>query len=132
MATKIFSKQKSLNLSNNSRAYADVILINPTNGQRSGPINCLVDTGSDYTILPLRIATTLNINPPTPASIITSSGQTVSFQSHKSLEIVIEGWILKNVHVLFSPAQQFIPILGRIDLIDTFDFGFDSSYWHFG
>ena len=55
----VFAASKPLDVANSSRAYADVsisapasptILVSPT-------IQCLVDTGSDYTILPVAMAT---------------------------------------------------------------------------
>jgi hypothetical protein len=118
----------------NLRPFADVVLIGPTGS--SYTIQCLVDTGSDHTILPLGLATSVGIIPSGPlVSVAAAGGTRVSFQSHAPADLVIEGYTIRGVTILLSPFSAiggFTPILGRKHLINAFDFGFDTKEWHWG
>jgi hypothetical protein len=117
------------------RAYADVRLVGPTR-IRSSVVQCMVDTGSDYTILPLGLAGAVGIVPSGGlVSITTVAGTSVSLSSHSPVDLEIEGYAISLRTVLFSPFSTvggFIPILGRPELIAAFDFGFTVTDWHWG
>ena len=121
--------------STNLRPFADVVLIG-TGGTKSFTIQCLVDTGSDHTVLPLALATSIGITPSGPlVSIGTAGGAHSRFQSHSPADLIIEGYVIKGVTILLSPFSAiggFTPIVGRKHLINAFDFGFTTKEWHWG
>lgn len=127
-----FTNRNSL-LAPGSRAYAEVFLEDPTSGAKDGPKVCLVDTGADYTILPASMAVTLGLAPgglPT-VSITAADGTVFSLPQATGLDLVIEGYRV-TADVLFCSASKFTPLVGRRDLMNAFDFGFDDTYWYYG
>jgi hypothetical protein len=72
ITAQTFAHNKALSTARKHRAYADVVIINPVSARRSATLQCLVDTGSDYTILPLSAASQLGI---------TASGPPVTFRT---------------------------------------------------
>lgn len=119
--------------SRNYRAYADVRLIGPT--ATSSTHEFLVDTGSDYTIVPERLAQNIGIptNVPLPqVNFTTASGHNVALPYYTPLDIEIGAYILPGIRILITSASGFIPILGRPELIAAFDFGFNTTHWHWG
>ncbi|MBX9624554.1 MAG: retropepsin-like domain-containing protein [Gemmataceae bacterium] len=118
----------------NYRAYCDVVVVNANaNGvARKSPVyQCLVDTGSDYTILPWVAATAIGLTPSGPVVTIRSVGGRVYRLMSDEVAIEIEGKLVR-VPVAFSAAGGFSPILGRSQLLAAYDFGFDTSHWHWG
>lgn len=127
-----FANSKLLNRGRNYRAYADVVVTNATGTVNSSIIQCLVDTGSDYTVLPLSAATAVGIVPSGPwVPFRTAGGATYRLQSHLGVLLVVEGYAI-TVQVAFSTARGFSPILGRLELAAAFDTGFDTSNWYWG
>jgi hypothetical protein len=127
-----FSYSKLLSTTPSARAYADVALTNPTYTRVSATIQCLVDTGSDYTILPMSLAGGFGIVPSgPPVSFRTAGGVTYSLPSQPGLDLMIEGYAIKAT-VAFSTSAAFIPIVGCLDLVNAFDFGFDDVSWFWG
>lgn len=58
------------------RASADVYATNSTGSVKTSVFQCLVDTGSDYTILPNHVAATIGINLATDPTIVMKSFRT--------------------------------------------------------
>lgn len=126
--TKYFNQYISLDIF--GRAFVDVFLINPTNNSlRAGPVQCLIDTGSDFTILPIHYASSININPSYSTSIRTPGG-TAKYSSERNLALEICNLHLPNVNILFSSSSGFISILGRNDLLSTIAIGMDDHNWY--
>jgi len=127
-----FANSKPLNRVRNYRAYADAVVTNASGSMKSSTIQCLVDTGSDYTILPLRAATAVGITPSgPPVTFRTAGGATYLLQSHLGVRLLVEGYII-TVQVAFSSAGGFSPILGRLEMAAAFDTGFDINNWYWG
>lgn len=114
-----------------SRAYAEVFLEDPASGTKDGPKLCLVDTGADYTILPDTMAVTLGLalGRLPVVTIRAADGSTFTIPMATGLRLVIEGFIV-IADVLFCSAPKFTPLVGRVDLMNAFDFGFDDTYWY--
>lgn len=127
-----YPSRKAL-LSPGSRAYAEVMLEDTTSGMKDGPKLCLVDTGADYTILPDSMALTLGVAVGTlPTIKLTAADGSVFYLPRATgLDLVIEGYPV-TADVLFCSAPKFTPLVGRRDLMNAFDFGFDDSYWYYG
>ena len=126
-----FAGHKSLDTLRNYRAYADVYLTNPVTGVKSPTFQCLVDTGSDYTVLPMSAATAIGITPSGPlVTFRTVGGATHTLPSHSSSDIVIEGYLVIGP-VVFSSAISFSPIVGRLELIQAFDIGMNITDWYY-
>ncbi|MGX6998849.1 aspartyl protease family protein [Caballeronia sp. KNU42] len=109
------------------RPYAEVYINN--GGTTSSRIDCLVDTGSDYTILPAAVASKIGLATIGPnITVGTPSGSTFTLPS-ANLQITIEGFII-NTQVLLTSAKKFTAIVGHHDLIKAFDIGFDITDWY--
>ena len=125
-----FSGSRALDPVRNYRAYADVVVTDPTGMTRSSTIQCLVDTGSDYTVLPMSMATAVGIVPSgLPVTFRTAAGVSYSLPSHPTVDLIVEGYRI-NTPVAFSTAASFIPILGRLEAVAAFDIGFDVANWY--
>lgn len=112
------------------RAYADVVMLHPAGGAASPTIQCLVDTGADYTILPLGLAAAVGIVPTGPlVAFRTAAGTLFALPSHPSVNLTVEGYAI-TVPVAFSAAPAFAPLLGRLELVAAFDAGFDVTSWY--
>lgn len=130
IAPGTFSGSRSLDPRRNYRAYADIVLTDPAGVTRSSTIQCLVDTGSDYTVLPMSMATAVGIVPSGPLiTFRTAAGVSYSLPSHPRVDLIIEGYAIR-VPIAFSTAASFIPILGRIEAVAAFDIGFDVANWY--
>jgi hypothetical protein len=127
-----FAHARALNPRRSYRAYAYVFVTNATGALKSSKLRCLVDTGSDYTILPVSAATAVGIVPSGPSvTFRTAGGATYSLPSHPTVRLEVEGYAI-TVPVAFSTAGRFSPILGRLELVAAFDAGFDTSNWYWG
>jgi len=127
-----FAGHKTLSAANRYRAYADVYLTDPSTGVKSSTIQCLVDTGSDYTILPMSAATAIGLTPSgPPVTFRTVGGATHSLPSHSWVDIVIEGYHIIGP-VVFAIATGFSPIVGRLELVQAFDIGMNLTDWYYG
>jgi hypothetical protein len=127
-----FGYSKPLITTPPARAYADVELADPTLTRFSATLQCLVDTGSDYTILPMSLAVSFGIMPAgPPVTFRTAGGTTYSLISQPGLDLLIEGYAIKAT-VAFASSAAFIPIVGCFDLVNAFDFGFDDVNWFWG
>ena len=109
------------------RPYLDVVLLSDSGGRSDG-YKSLVDTGSDFVILPMTAAMTAGI---------TLSGNTTDLRLatgkavlpiEKDLNLSIAGWKIQ-ADVLFETSNDpnFIPIVGRAALLTAFDIGFQST-----
>ena len=126
-----FTRHKLLSTTNSYRAYADVYLLDPASGAKSPTFHCLVDTGSDYTILPRSAATAIGLIPSGPSvTFRTAGGATYTLPSHTMTAIVIEGYLISGT-VAFSSGSGFSPVIGRLELISAFDIGMDTREWHY-
>jgi predicted aspartyl protease len=107
---------------------ADLVLIDPS-GSRSSIIQCLVDTGADYTVIPTYIVLGFNVTSTSPFSVTTAGGY-VTYNIQTGVDVEIEGFRIKT-DILFdpSPSAAYIPILGRVTLLSAFDFGFNINEW---
>lgn len=132
IAPGAFAQSKLLDSVNNHRAYADVIVTDPAGANSSSVLQCLVDTGSDYTVLPISAAHAAGIIPAgRPVNFRTAGGQTYQLPSHPTTDLIIEGYSV-NALVAFSTSTAFSPILGRLELVAAFDAAFDTAHWHWG
>jgi len=128
MPTLIFTNTKSFDPSDN-RPYADVTLTDALGTPISATYQCLVDTGSDYIILPISAAAGLVLS----GTMMVYHGVTgsTSMNFEKNIDIIIETKKLR-ADILFdpSPGAGFIPILGRTAILTAFDLGVTVSDWH--
>jgi hypothetical protein len=132
--TFTFPNKKALSRANNCRAYADVQATDAAGSVKSPILICLVDSGSDFTILPASAASAVGI-------AVSSLTQVASFSSpggprymlplDPSVRLVVEGYAI-TVPVAFSSSPSFIPILGRNEMLAAFDAGFDNTDWYWG
>jgi hypothetical protein len=126
-----FLKSKLLDTARSYRAYAKVDVTDPK-GTVLASNECLVDTGSDYTILPQNTAAIAGLKLTGPkVTFRTAGGMSYSLPSHMSVHLLVEGYAI-TAQVLFSSAKSFLPILGRWELVNAFDFGFDDTNWYWG
>lgn len=124
----MFSHQKALDTARANRAYADVRIAGPAASSLTWV--CLVDTGSDFTILPMAAAMAAGITPSGSAvTFQTAGGARYSLPSHAPVPLIIEGYLVPNARVVFSAGQGFSPILGRGELLAAFDVGFSRTDW---
>ena len=124
------SSSRPLDPTRSFRAYADVVMSNPAGGGTSPTVQCLVDTGADYTILPLSLATAIGIMPTGPlVAFRTAAGTAFALPSHPAVSLIVEGYAI-TVPVAFPAAAAFAPILGRLELVAAFDVGFDVTSWY--
>jgi hypothetical protein len=122
-----FSSSKPLVASRSHRAYADVQVVGPTGG-KSPVLQCLVDTGADFTILPMSAATVARIAPAgPPVTFRTAGGARYTLPSHP-VELIVEGYLI-NAVVAFSLGAAFNPIVGRLELVSAFDIGSNKTHW---
>lgn len=126
---------KPLVSARSNRAYA-FVSVRDASGTVVGNYNCLVDTGSDYTLLPDSLLPVLGL---TPSSLITfrtagGTSYTLPYEppppTGAGIRLVIEG-VPKRLGVAFY-SSGFTPILGRIEALSTFDIGFDNTNWFYG
>lgn len=86
------------------------------------PVEMLVDSGADYTMLPRRYADNLEIDLNVECSSITTSGiggaETVYI--YKGLEIKIGNW-QKKVPVGFLERDDVPALLGRLDCLEVLE-----------
>jgi len=128
--TITFPNEKPLEARFHHRAFADVVILDPSGILKSDVIKCLVDMGADYTNLPLIKATAVNVKLPQNSfkTIVTAGGRTRLF-FHPTVDLIIEGRKLRT-QVLVSDEPTFEPMLGRPDLLALFEFGFDAFNWY--
>ena len=111
-----------------NRPYAAVALLH---GARKSPtFPCLVDTGSDFIVLPTSAASLIGL--PLSGTKKTYRGVTgsASFDFEIGLQVDVEGCVI-TTDVLFAPTATvgFVPILGRVAILAAFDLGFNVSDW---
>lgn len=84
------------------------------------PVEMLVDTGADYTLLPKRYAQILGINLTTDCRIETTFGVggTETVYQCKALSIKIGAWE-KKIPVGFLKRDDFPPVLGRLACLEA-------------
>ena len=126
----VFGNSKPLVVTRFRRAYADVQIVAASG---TSPVyQCLVDTGADYTILPMSAATAAGITPSGPSvRLRTASGATFTLPTHPAVPLLIEGYA-NTLPVAFSTGPAFVAVLGRLEIVQTFDIGLDISHWHWG
>lgn len=114
------------------RAIADVVI--SYRGKPSSTVQCLVDTGSDYTILPARVASSIGINVRAinrRATFRGIGGRRYKLPLFTNINFEVEGYKFTS-QVVFNSSPQPIPILGRIQLLAAFDSGLDRNTWYWG
>jgi hypothetical protein len=131
MDASSFAGSKPLDPGRNYRAYADVHVKDAT-GAVKYKLLCLVDTGSDYSVLPTAAATAAAIALTGPAiTFSTAGGVAYTLPSHPAVDLIVEGYAI-TVPVAFSASAAFTPLLGRLELVEAFDAGFDATNWYWG
>lgn len=111
------------------RAYARVRIKNPASNAISPGLICLVDTGSDWTVLPAPFVQAMGLvaNGP-PVSVQTMSGRTEVLARLQNVPLLIEKFVITTeIAISFGTA---VPIVGRYDLLSSFDIAFDSTHWY--
>lgn len=122
-----FAKFK--NFDPHNRRMAAVVLIGP-NGARGSLYNCLVDTGADYTVLPLFMTKSTGIVITGTLRRITTVAGSTWFLFETGITLEVEGYpVVTDVFFDPSPSAAHLPLLGRKTLLDTFDLGFNISEW---
>lgn len=113
------------------RPYANVILTNDNGTQQSPSFLCLVDTGADYTILPLWALQSIGASPANKTKNLIGPGGKVALLHKTGLRLVVEDCALINQEVLFDSnnSMAYPPVLGRATLLSAFDVGFDVHQW---
>jgi len=113
-----------------NRPMANVILIGP-GGTRGSLYRCLVDTGADFTVLPLAMASSAGIVITGISRPITTVAGSTSFFFETGIRLEVEGGYAVITDVFFdpSPSAAYLPLLGRKTLLDTFDLGFNVNEW---
>lgn len=126
---------KPLVLRSRNRAYAFVQVRNAS-GAVVRRYNCLLDTGSDYTLLPAAILPLIGLTPSSTVTFRSAGGSSYTLPYEPApptgtgVRLVIEG-VRKRLGVAFY-STGFTPILGRIQALQAFDFGLDRSNWYWG
>ncbi len=104
-----------------SRPFVEVLLLIKTKTEW-WPVEMLVDTGADYTMLPKRYAEILGIDLNIDCSTITTSGiggaETVYI--YKNLEIKIGKWN-KKIPVGFLERDDIPALLGRLNCLEILE-----------
>lgn len=133
MPSLSFANSKTYVASGSLSGHALIAVQLVVAGHPTMSVDCVVDTGSAYTILPLALARSAGIVPNGPRiTISTISGTTAGFVSH-TVDLLIAGsYAVPNCQILFSAASGFVPIIGIQDLNNAFDFAFEFSQWHYG
>jgi predicted aspartyl protease len=125
----VFPNNRNYDPSDN-RPYSRVYLTNSTGTKKSSLYMCLVDTGSDYIILPRSAATTVGIALSGTKKTIRGATGSASFDFETNLQFIIEGLsITADVLLDPSPGAAFVPILGRVAILAAFDLGFNVTDW---
>jgi len=127
MVTLNFSNNKPYDTVDN-RPYLDVLLTDPSGKIKSPTYPSLVDTGSDYIILPTAAAAMAGIPLSGKTKTIRSATGSASFNFETGLNVIVAGYSI-TADVLFdpSPSSAFVPILGRPAILAAFDVGFNLS-----
>jgi predicted aspartyl protease len=125
--TIVFNNSKPFDPSDN-RPYADVAITDSRGNSISPTYVCLVDTGSDYIVLPYGAASRIALSGNKKTLRGVTGSMVLDFETN--LYVVIEGLLIKT-DVLFesSPASGFVPILGRAAILTAFDLGMDVGNW---
>ena len=115
---------------NDNRPYAQVILTDSSGTRKTSVYWCLVDTGSDYIILPISATTMVGITLSGATNTLHGVTGSASFNFETGLQVSVEGYTI-TADVLFDPAPTatFVPILGRAAILAAFDLGFNVNDW---
>ena len=91
------------------------------------PIEMLVDTGADYTLLPRKYAYILGIDLTTEcvAKTTLGIGGSETVYLHKSLPIKLGDW-LRKIPVGFLERDDVPPLLGRLEFIEILKVIFEN------
>ncbi|MFZ5366128.1 MAG: retropepsin-like aspartic protease [Patescibacteria group bacterium] len=86
------------------------------------PVEMLVDTGADYTLLPKRYAQILGIDLTSDCrtEITFGVGGTETVYQYKALSIKIGTWATK-IPVGFLKRDDFPPVLGRLECLEAIE-----------
>jgi hypothetical protein len=123
----VTAKSKAL-LARSSRAEAYVEVYDKMT-RHIASFNCLLDTGSDYTLLPDALLPLLGIVPTSTITFSTVSGSKTTLPFIPMVNLKVEGYSISRGVAFYSSG--FIPILGRNEAISAFNFGFDENYWYY-
>lgn len=129
MPAILTSFSKSKNYDPNKRPMALVRLIGP-GGTPGSTYPCLVDTGADYTVLPLFMTRSTGIVITGTRKPIITIGGSKSFYFETGISLEVEGYsVITDLFFDPSPSAAYLPSLGRKTLLDTFDIGFNVNEW---
>ena len=122
--TITFTNDKKFGASN--KPIANLIIHAPVTKLN---FNALIDTGSDYIVIP-HAALSLGWKPPPTSTIwVTTASGKVSLTAAKHVTVEVEGHTF-STEVVFSPAISGKgALLGRVDLLGLFEVGMDNTQW---
>lgn len=127
-----FTHSRPFDLFHN-RPLAAVRLIDPSSGRRSLAYDCLVDTGSDFSILPLSAMSRLGRTHSGGTKRIASLGGSFVLEHEFGIDLNIEGYRItprQGVCFAASPTAAFLPVLGRVDLLTALTVAMAGSNWY--
>jgi hypothetical protein len=124
------ASSKPLNVAFNSRAEAYVEVVD-SGRTIIGRFNCLLDTGSDYTLLPDWLLRSSGITATGTAKFHSIAALPYTLPLATGVELIVEGTTIRCDVAFYSTG--FTPILGRPQaMMAAFDFGFTTSDWYYG
>lgn len=120
-------------------AYANVQIQNQNqeSEQSSAIIQCKIDTGACFTVLPKAAAEHAGIAFPLNGleyQMVSPIGsRPIKLIKTKNVDLVIQGKSIKSQLVLFYDDSQkgFYPILSLLDLVRTFPIGINRDHWYY-
>ena len=124
-----FANSKPYDLIDN-RPYSGLTLLHSSGAPRSPTYRCLVDSGSDYIVLPISAAASVGIRLSRMRKTLHGVTGSASFFFEPALLVDVEGYRI-TADVLFdpSPSAAFVPLLGRAAMLAAFDVGFTVVEW---
>lgn len=94
------------------------------------PVTMIVDTGADYTLLPLFLANELGANPASDCQIITTQGvggTSKVYLLKNKIEAKI-GDLKRQIPLGFLDNDYIPPLLGRQEFLETFRIVFEKFH----
>lgn len=124
-----FNRRRAL--THHRRAYFKVRLFG-SSGNASSRAVAQLDTGADYTILPVVLARQLGYQPNNlqQQSVQLANGSTATFWLLRQVSLGVDGHRSQPLDVLLAPAGSPILLAAR-DLLKVTEFGLDPTDVHF-
>ena len=114
-------------LGNIYRPYAIVSAFSKTRNKWQ-PLEMIIDTGADYSLLPKRYATVLGVDLVLDcfAETTLGIGGAETVYQYKNLPIKIGKWE-KNIPIGFLERDDIPPLLGRLECLEAFRLIFENK-----